>query len=112
MLQSNFLYRKEKLADEEFTKAFEDFCQENFLQYYLPEKKYEKIDKRFYVGDTIVNIPGRVPGIVIRHRESFKDGGVSGMWMLKMAMLGKVKVVGTAEWEKDKRKEYFDMLLE
>ncbi|OMJ87449.1 hypothetical protein SteCoe_10869 [Stentor coeruleus] len=108
---NTFLTEKERLADEDFTKAFEEFCQERFLQYYLPEKKYEKMDKKFYVGEIVVNVPGRVPGILIRHRESFKDGGVSGIWMLKIAMLGKVNVIGTAEWEKDKRKEYFETLV-
>ena len=93
--------------------ALEKFCQEHFLKCFLyGAKENFKFDASFVVAGYVANIPGKVPAIVVRNFECFKNGELSERTKIKVRSMGNVAVLKASEWGKIKNDTYFEEILE
>jgi hypothetical protein len=93
----------------------ERFCNEKFYKveglkaFYEVDRKY---DPYYLVNGFFVHIPGKVPALVIRNSDCFRNGELTQITKLKIKSLGKVKVLKSCDWEKIRSDSYFEDLLE
>lgn len=93
-------------------KRLKEFCDERFIRLRLPGQKSGKMMKEFYYDETLVNISGKVPGLIIRNRDIMRNGVINEVLRRKIKSLNKVNLLSSTDWGHHKTDDYFSQILE